>query len=123
MKTNLKKVIAIFVILMILMTLSLFFISCKKGAETDENSASQDAGNSGEKIVISGLGEDKEISVEELKKIEPVSTEAVTINSKNEKSAQKVKGILLEDILRKYFEKSQKDLSAIIFYCWRWLFC
>jgi DMSO/TMAO reductase YedYZ molybdopterin-dependent catalytic subunit len=115
MKINLKKVFAIFIILMILATL-LIFISCKKDTQTVGAAASQNADSDTEKIVISGLGEDKEISIEELKKIEPITTVAATINSSNEKSSQKVKGILLEDVLKKYFNKSQKDLSAIVFY-------
>ncbi len=115
MKLNLKKVFAVFLILMISVTLSIF-ISCKNGIETSANSSSQDADNSTEKIVISGLGEDKEISLQELKEIEPITTEAATVNSKNEKSTLKVKGILLENILKKYFDKSQKDLSAAVFY-------
>ena len=115
MKVNLKKVFAVFLILMFLVTLSIF-ISCEKGTGTEENAALQDANNNSDKIVISGLGEDKEISVEELKKIEPITTVAATIDSKNEKSTEKVKGILLENILKKYFGKSQKDLSAMVFF-------
>lgn len=115
MKANLKKFLGILLVLMILITLSTL-ISCEKSVKTDEDTASQDITIGTDKIVISGLGDDKEISVEELKRMEAVTMVASTINSDNEKSTRKVKGILLEDILQKYFEKSQKDLSAIIFF-------
>lgn len=115
MGVSLKKIFTIFLILIILTTLSIF-VSCKNSAKAEGDNTSQNAGSDSDKITFSGLGEDKEISVEELKIIEPVDVVASTINSDNEKSTRKVKGILLENILKKYFEKSQKDISAIIFF-------
>ncbi len=68
-----------------------------------------------EKITIVGLNDgNKEISIDELKKMEFVSKEMKSIDSKGEVATNKVKGVSLEKILNQFGE-SKKDYTGIRF--------
>ncbi|MFO7928746.1 MAG: molybdopterin-dependent oxidoreductase [Candidatus Humimicrobiaceae bacterium] len=77
---------------------------------------SSDEIKSGEKLTISGFGEEIELSLGEIKKFDEVNLEVDSINSDDEKERRKVKGVLLEDIIGSYFEKGMKDVASLRFY-------
>jgi len=82
-------------------------------AENGSQAGEQPAGQEGEKIVISGLeSTDIELTVEEIKDIEPVTVDATAVSSSGEENQYTVTGPLFDDLLKKY-GKSQKDLAAI----------
>lgn len=65
-----------------------------------------------ETFVISGLGEDIEISVEELKDLPVIEKKVVSVNSSGDKMEYTITGALFSDLLEKY-GKSQQDLKTI----------
>jgi DMSO/TMAO reductase YedYZ molybdopterin-dependent catalytic subunit len=120
-KGKIKKFYILLLILFIISILTVS-ISCSKGTNSAGSNISQNNGNTDEtaveaggnaKIIISGLGDDKGITLDELKKMDFVKVDAPTINSNNVAVILNVKGPLLEKVLNKYFNVSQKDISAL----------
>ncbi|MCL0070433.1 molybdopterin-dependent oxidoreductase [Dehalococcoidia bacterium] len=66
-----------------------------------------------EKLLITGLAEDKEISLAELKKLESVERVASWIDREGNKQSWEVRGILFDDFSRAFFDKSQQDFRSI----------
>jgi hypothetical protein len=82
-------------------------------AENGSQAGEQPAGQEGEKIVISGLeSTDIEVTVEEIKDLEPVTVDATAVSSSGEENQYTVTGPLLDDLLKKH-GKSQSDLAGI----------
>ncbi|MDI6705728.1 MAG: molybdopterin-dependent oxidoreductase [Bacillota bacterium] len=98
-----------FSIAAVLLILMMAAAACSKPAEN----AAPEEGKEGEKLVITGLeSTDIEVTVEELKSMESVTTDAVAIDSAGNTNTYTVTGPLLEDLLKKH-GKSQRDLSGI----------
>jgi DMSO/TMAO reductase YedYZ molybdopterin-dependent catalytic subunit len=120
-KGNIKKFCILLLIIFIISGLAVS-ISCSKGTNSAGSNISQNNVNadqatgeagSNAKIIISGLGNDKTITLNELKEMDYVKVDAPTINSNNVATTLNVKGPLLEKVLNKYFNISQKDISAV----------
>jgi hypothetical protein len=116
-----RKLIRAQVLIAMLLILTLCFAACSKpadnspgnGGDAGQQSQEQAGGQEGEKIVISGLeSADIEITVEEIKGLEPVTVEATSVSSTGKENQYTVTGPLFDDLLKKY-GKSQKDITAI----------
>jgi hypothetical protein len=108
-------------LVVLLLVMMLAAVACSKPADSPsgndgdagQQSQQQAGGQEGEKIVISGLeSADIEVTVEEIKGLEPVTVEATSVSSTGKENHYMVTGPLFDDLLKKY-GKSQKDLTAI----------
>lgn len=98
-----KKLIALFAVLM----LTLSIVSCAK------NNESVDVAGDSEAIAIIGLQDgDISLSIEEIKSLDSVTKDVISISSSGEEKKYTATGVLFETILQKY-NKSQKDLAGI----------
>ncbi len=86
--------------------------SIKNSADVlNANSALDDA----QTLTITYSGKDTVISLEDLKQFQVVEKEVPAISKTEGEITRKVKGYLLEDILKKYFGLSLKNLSGLRF--------
>src|SRR5699024_9063239 len=97
-----RMVIIIAVIMLLMLT------ACGKETGTQPSNA-----DIPDEITILGLGdEDVQVSVDDIKQLEKVNKDVISISSSGEENEMNVSGGLLEELLQQH-GKSQKDLSGI----------
>lgn len=105
MKTNFK-VLCLFV-------LGVIFMLSVMGCGGDVAGEATGDEKCSEKLLITGLAEDAEIRLEELKELASVASKASRVNRAGEEEIFDVTGVLLEDVLQTFLNKSQQDFQAI----------
>lgn len=104
---SISKKLRVIIMTLIIM---LVFTGCNKEANT--NTSGRDIPD---KITIVGLdNEESEVNLDDIKKLEKVNSDVISISSSGEENEMNVTGGLLEELLQKH-DISQKDLSGIRF--------
>jgi hypothetical protein len=93
-----------------------FCLVAAAGLPACSKSFTEDSGESaGQSLTIVWVGEETVIDVSSIMEMDAVEKEVSTINSDNEESTRKVKGILLEDVLKSYLDISMDEIYSMRF--------
>lgn len=99
--------------LLVMVVIAITLTACSNTKVPVEQNVPSKSESENEKFSVNGLGGGNiEVTVEELKAMQSVTRDVVSVNSSGEEKHFKVTGVLFEDVLKKH-GTSQKELKGI----------